>query len=77
MTVSEKSFEECLTAVRACREIANPNFGFRLQLKQYEGRQSERGEKQSHVCVCERVCVRERVCVCVCCISGVRRGNVC
>ena len=36
MTVSEKNFEECLMAVRACREVANPNFGFRLQLKQYE-----------------------------------------
>ena len=36
MTVSEFNFEECLTAVRACREVANPNYGFRLQLKQYE-----------------------------------------
>ena len=37
MTVSEYNFEECLTAVRACREVANPNYGFRMQLKQYEG----------------------------------------
>lgn len=36
MTVSEYNFEECLTAVRACREVANPNYGFRMQLKQYE-----------------------------------------
>jgi protein-tyrosine phosphatase len=44
MTVSEHSFEECLTAVRACREVANPNFGFRLQLQKYaEGKlKSER-----------------------------------
>ena len=36
MTISEHNFEECLTAVRACREIANPNYGFRMQLKKYE-----------------------------------------
>ena len=35
MTVSEHSFEECLAAVRMCREVANPNFGFRLQLQKY------------------------------------------
>lgn len=44
MTVSDHSFEECLTAVRACREVANPNFGFRLQLQKYgEGKLKDVG----------------------------------
>lgn len=37
MTVTEFNFEDCLTAVRHCRELANPNYGFRMQLRQYEG----------------------------------------
>ena len=36
MTVSSFSFEESLTVVQYCREMANPNYGFRLQLKRFE-----------------------------------------
>ncbi len=36
MTISSLDFEESLTVVQYCREIANPNFGFRTQLKKYE-----------------------------------------
>ncbi len=35
MTVSTLGFEESLTVVQHCREIANPNSGFRMQLKRY------------------------------------------
>ena len=35
MTVSTLGFEEALTVVQYCREMANPNFGFRMQLRKY------------------------------------------
>lgn len=35
MTVSSLDFEESLTVVQFCREMANPNFGFRQQLRVY------------------------------------------
>ena len=35
MTVSTLDFEESLTVVQFCREMANPNFGFRQQLRAY------------------------------------------
>ena len=35
MTVSTLSFDESLLVVKHCREMANPNFGFRMQLKKY------------------------------------------
>ena len=63
MTVSEHGFEACLTAVRACREIANPNCGFRMQLKQYEeGKMKEVSHPPGH---------RERLL----CPSRCRRGR--
>lgn len=36
MTISKLSFDECLTVVQHCREMANPNAGFRAQLVQYQ-----------------------------------------
>ncbi|XP_064393396.1 dual specificity protein phosphatase 22-B-like [Halichondria panicea] len=49
MTVSSLGFQDALMVVKHCREIANPNFGFRLQLKQYEEEQlsSERKRVQA------------------------------
>lgn len=36
MTISRYGYLDCLTAVKVCREMANPNFGFKLQLQKYE-----------------------------------------
>ena len=36
MTVSTLSFDEALKVVQFCREIANPNLGFRTQLQRYQ-----------------------------------------
>lgn len=36
MTVSTLTAEEALCVVRYCRKIANPNYGFMKQLKEYE-----------------------------------------
>ena len=36
MTVSRLGFDESLTVVQHCREMANPNAGFRAQLVQYQ-----------------------------------------
>ncbi len=36
MTVSTLSFDEALTVVQHCREMANPNAGFRTQLMRYQ-----------------------------------------
>ncbi len=36
MTVSSLSFDESLTVVQYCREMANPNYGFRMQLQRYQ-----------------------------------------
>lgn len=36
MTVSSLGFKDALKAVKHCRECANPNFGFRMQLQKYE-----------------------------------------
>lgn len=46
MTISSLSFEEALSVVQYCREVANPNLGFRMQLKKYEESTLE------EVCVC-------------------------
>ena len=49
MTISSLSFEEALSVVQYCREVANPNLGFRMQLKKYEESTLE------EVCVCVHV----------------------
>ena len=36
MTVSTLSFDESLTVVQHCRQMANPNMGFRAQLVRYQ-----------------------------------------
>jgi len=36
MTISTLDFQEALTVVQFCREVANPNYGFRMQLMKYE-----------------------------------------
>jgi protein-tyrosine phosphatase len=36
MTVTELSYSDALNAVKGARKIANPNFGFRRQLQNYE-----------------------------------------
>lgn len=36
MTVSKLKFEEALSVVQHCREMANPNMGFRAQLVAYQ-----------------------------------------
>ena len=46
MTISSLSFEEALSVVQYCREVANPNLGFRMQLRKYEESTLE------EVCVC-------------------------
>ena len=79
MTVSTLDFQEALTVVQFCREVANPNYGFRMQLMKYEeGKLKEVSVGVCcvcmHVCVCcvcvwcvcACACVRVTVCVCVC-----------
>lgn len=53
MTVSTLTAEEALCVVRYCRKIANPNYGFMKQLKEYEETTLAR----------ERVRVRAKGCV--------------
>ena len=36
MTVSTLSYDEALRVVQHCREMANPNMGFRAQLMKYQ-----------------------------------------
>ena len=36
MSVSSLSFDEALTVVQHCRQMANPNMGFRAQLVRYQ-----------------------------------------
>ena len=36
MSISTLTAEEALSVVRHCRKIANPNYGFQKQLKEYE-----------------------------------------
>ncbi|XP_053101322.1 dual specificity protein phosphatase 15 [Hemicordylus capensis] len=42
MAVTQLSWQEALEAVKAVRPVANPNPGFRQQLKEYEGSRSAR-----------------------------------
>ena len=42
MCVSSLGMEESLAVVRFCRDIANPNFGFRMQLKKFADEQLEK-----------------------------------
>ncbi len=35
LTISTLNYEEALTIVQYSRRVANPNFGFRMQLKKY------------------------------------------
>ena len=48
MTVSSLDFEESLTVVQFCREMANPNFGFRQQLRVYS--ETKLPEVRAHSC---------------------------
>jgi len=36
MTVSTLSFDDALKVVQYCREMANPNYGFRMQLQRFQ-----------------------------------------
>lgn len=36
MCVSSLSMDESLAVVKFCRDIANPNFGFRMQLQKFQ-----------------------------------------
>ncbi|XP_001199374.3 dual specificity protein phosphatase 22-like isoform X1 [Strongylocentrotus purpuratus] len=36
MTVTDYKWEDCLRAVKTCRTVAHPNFGFQRQLQEYE-----------------------------------------
>ena len=36
LTISQLPWQRCLSAIQKVRPIANPNFGFRSQLKLYE-----------------------------------------
>lgn len=53
MTVSKLTAEEALCVVRHCRKIANPNYGFVKQLKEYEvttlAKVSGRGHKVGRI----------------------------
>ena len=42
MCVSSLGMEESLAVVRFCRDIANPNTGFRMQLKKFAREQLEK-----------------------------------
>lgn len=46
MCVSSLGMEESLSVVRFCRDIANPNFGFRMQLKKFAEEQLEKERKR-------------------------------
>lgn len=46
MTISTLGFEESLTVVKHCREIANPNFGFKTQMRKYGDKQVEEERKK-------------------------------
>jgi len=39
MTVTGHSYRDTLTAVRQARPVANPNFGFKMQLQTFQDRQ--------------------------------------
>ena len=45
MTVSTLTYEEALTVLQYSRRVANPNFGFRMQLKKY-ARETLEGERK-------------------------------
>lgn len=36
MTVTDYSWEDCLTAVKAVRSFVGPNYGFQQQLQEYQ-----------------------------------------
>ncbi len=42
MTVSTLTYEEALTVLTYSRKVANPNFGFRMQLKKYQKEELEK-----------------------------------
>ena len=51
MCVSSLGMEESLTVVRFCRDIANPNFGFRMQLKKFAEEQLEKVRARTSLAV--------------------------
>jgi len=69
MTISTLDFQEALTVVQFCREVANPNYGFRMQLMKYE--QGKLKEVCVFVFVLVRVWVSGWLCTCLhLCHSG-------